>query len=91
MELVGMQKTVAAALAIVFIALAVGGTYAILCGQGGYRNDAKVVPTKFWTGPGQGGPESVQLVKWLLGPGTGGPEKVVPCYILMGYSVRNDL
>ena len=33
---------------------------------------------RFWTCPGQGGPESVVPAKFNLGPGTGGPDKIVP-------------
>jgi hypothetical protein len=57
-------------------------------GMGGPEN---VAPVKQWLGPGTGGPDSVQLARYWLGPGGGGPEKVVPCYILMGFPVRNDL
>ena len=33
---------------------------------------------RFWTGPGQGGPESVVPIRYWLAPGQGGPENVVP-------------
>jgi hypothetical protein len=30
------------------------------------------VPARYWTGPGQGGPESVSACRWMMGCFSGG-------------------